>query len=547
MDQEPQQQNRHGVLAPLANRTFRELWIGSNISNLGSLIQAVGAGWMMTELAASNDMVALVQAANVLPYMAFSLLAGAFADNLDRRAVMVWAQIFMLVVSGILAAMAYAGAVTPWVILGFTFLIGAGNALYNPSWQASVGDVVARDQVRGAVGLNSMGFNLMRSIGPALGGVIVAVAGAGAAFAANAVSYIALVVALLRWRPAKNEHRLPREHLGSAVSAGLRYVSMSPALMRVMARGALFGFAATSVLALLPVVAADVLKGTAFVYGVLLGAFGLGAIGGVLVSSRLSSRLRNETLVRLAFLGFAIGTEGLAVSRMVATDCLALALCGGCWVLALSLFNVTVQLSTPRWVVGRALSFYQTATFGGMAAGSWLWGLVSDGYGTVWALAASGAVVFCGVFVGRWLGLAEYANLDLDPLGAWREPTLRLDLRGRSGPIMVMIDYQIAQENIEEFLGLMRKRRRIRLRDGARQWALLRDLENPELWTESYHVPTWVDYVRHQERRVKADAEVTRAITALHRGTEPPRVHRMIERQTVPLRDDMPLKMTDVA
>jgi predicted MFS family arabinose efflux permease len=451
------------------------------------------------------------------------------------------------VVSAILAALAYGGMVTPWVILSFTFLIGCGTALYNPSWQASVGDIVPREDVRGAVGLNSMGFNLMRSIGPALGGAIVALAGAGAAFGVNAASYVALVWALLLWRPKPREDRLPREHLPSALSAGLRYVSMSPALMRVMARGALFGVSASSVLALLPVVAAHVLKGTALTYGILLGAFGIGAIGGILVSSRLAAKLRNEDLVRLAFLGFAIGVEGLAASRMMATSALALMLCGGCWVLALSLFNVTVQLSTPRWVVGRALSLYQTAAFGGMAAGSWLWGVLSDLHGPVWSLSVSGAVLLAGVFAGRWLGLAEYANLNLDPLGVWREPALRLDLRGRSGPIMLMIDYEIAQENVEEFLSLMRQRRRIRIRDGARHWALLRDLENPELWTESYHVPTWVDYIRHQERRVKADAEVVERIRALHKGAEPPHVHRMIERQTVPVYDDMPLKMTDVA
>ncbi|MBI1219210.1 MAG: MFS transporter [Rhodobacteraceae bacterium] len=547
MDQETTTRTRQPVLAPLRHRTFRDLWIGSNISNLGSLIQGVGAAWLMTELAASNDMVALVQAANVLPYMAFSLLAGALADNFDRRQVMIWAQVFMLVASAVLAAMAYTGLVTPWVILAFTFLIGAGGALYNPSWQASVGDVVPRGEVRGAVGLNSMGFNLMRSVGPALGGAIVAAAGAGAAFGVNAASYVALVWALLRWKPETKERRLPREHLPSALSAGLRYVSMSPALMKVMARGALFGFAASSVLALLPVVAADVLKGTALTYGLLLGSFGLGAIGGVLVSQRLSTLVRNETLIRIAFLGFAVGVEGLAASKLLVLSCLTLAVTGACWVLALSLFNVTVQLSTPRWVVGRALSFYQTATFGGMALGSWLWGVLADAQGPVWSLAASGVVLFVGVFAGRWLGLAEFGNLDLDPLGRWQEPALRLDLKPRSGPVMVMIDYRIAQGDVEEFLAVMRQRRRIRLRDGARQWALLRDLESPELWTESYHVPTWVDYVRHQERRTKADAEVTERVMALHRGDAPPRVHRMIERQTVPVHDDMPLKMTDVA
>ncbi len=545
MDQ-TQPKTRAPVLAPLRHLTFRELWIGNNISNLGSLIQGVGAGWLMTELAVSNGMVALVQAANILPYMVFSLLAGALADNFDRRMVMIWAQSFMLVASAGLAALAFGGMVTPWVILIFTFIIGAGGALSNPAWQASVGDVVPRDEVRSAVGLNSMGFNLMRSIGPALGGMIVAAAGAGAAFAVNAVSYIAIVWALVRWRPETKPRRLPRESLGSALSAGWRYVSMSPALLRVMARGLLFGVAASSVLALLPVVAADVLRGTALTYGLLLGAFGLGAIGGVVASSRLAAKLRNERLVQLAFLGFALGVEGLAFSRSIWLSLLALGLTGASWVLALSLFNVTVQLSTPRWVVGRALSFYQTATFGGMALGSWLWGVVSDARGPVEALALSGVVLFLGVFVGRWLGMAEYANLNLDPLDRWREPALRLDLQPRSGPILLMIDYRIAQADVETFLALMRQRRRGRRRDGARQWALLRDLEQPEIWTESYHVPTWIDYIRHQERRTKADGELTEKILALHQGPDPPRVHRMIERQTVPLRDDMPRKMTDV-
>ena len=537
---------RRATLAPLSNKTFRSLWVASNISNLGGLIQTVGAGWLMTSLSHSNDMVALVQSANTVPLMAFSLIAGALADNFDRRRIMIWAQSLMLAFSGLLAAMTWAGMLTPWLLLAFTFLIGCGGALYNPSWQASVGDIVPRDDVPGAVGLNSMGFNLMRSIGPALGGAIVAAAGAAMAFFVNAVTYIALIWALFRWSPELRERRLPREPLFGALGAGLRYMSMSPALIRVMARGALFGVAASSVLALLPVVARDVLHGTAMTYGILLGSFGVGAIGGVLISTRIRGRVRTEVVVSGAFLGFAVGVEALAFSPSLFLSCLALLVTGACWVLALALFNVTVQLSTPRWVVGRAISFYQTTTFGGMAAGSWIWGVVSDGHGPVVALSLSGAMLLLGVMSGRWLGVSEFGTLDLDPLGAFTEPQLRLDLRARSGPIMVMVDYVIAQEDIDAFLAAMRARRRIRIRDGASQWALLRDLETPDIWTETYHVATWVDYVRHHERRTKADADVTKQILALHRGSEPPKVHRMIERQTVPVHDDMPLKLTNI-
>jgi MFS family permease len=253
------------------------------VSNLGGLIQAVGAGWMMAQLTSSHGVVALVQSSNTLPIMVFSLIAGALADNFNRRRIMIFAQLFMALVSAALAVCGWLGVLTPWLLLAFTFLIGCGMALFNPSWQASMGDIVSRDDLPSAVSLNSMGFNMMRSLGPAIGGLIVAAAGAAAAFALNALSYLPLTLALARWKPAYPQPKLPPETLGSALGAGLRYVLMSPALLRVMGRGAVFGFAAVSVMALLPLVARDTLGGTALTYGILLGCFGLGAIGGVAV------------------------------------------------------------------------------------------------------------------------------------------------------------------------------------------------------------------------------------------------------------------------
>jgi len=324
--------------------------------------------------------------------------------------------------------------------------------------------------------------------------------------------------------------------------AGIRYVCMSPNLLRVMGRSALFGFAAIVVLALLPLVARDLLDGNALTYGVLLGCFGVGAIMGALLNTRIRARWHNETIVRGAFLGFVVSVLLLAASRNVWLSCLALLPAGMCWVIALSLFNVTVQLSTPRWVVGRALAMYQTATFGGMTAGSWAWGALADWHGAGFALAASCTALLVGAAVGLRYGLPEFGALNLDPLNKFHEPELQLQLSPRSGPIMVMVDYDIAQPDVPAFLTLMAARRRIRLRDGARQWGLLRDLEDPNVWTETYHVPTWVEYVRHNQRRTQADAYVTEKLHALHRKTAPPRVHRMIERQTVPIRDDMPRK-----
>ena len=272
------------VASPLTVPIFRDVWVANLVSNFGGLIQSVGASWMMVSLASSPQLVALVQTSATLPIMLLSLWAGAVADNLDRRLVMLCAQSFMLIVSVTLAACAWLGVLSPWVLLGFTFLIGCGAAFNGPAWQASVGDMVPRPALPGAIALNAMGMNIARSVGPAIGGLIVAAAGAASAFLFNAVSYVGLIVVLARWRPVTPPRLLPRERLGVAMGAGLRYVAMSPNLRVVMLRAGLFGLAASAVPALMPLVARDLMGGGALTYGVLLGGFGMGAVGGALAS-----------------------------------------------------------------------------------------------------------------------------------------------------------------------------------------------------------------------------------------------------------------------
>jgi MFS family permease len=530
------------MFAPLQHPSFRLLWLATLVSNLGGMLQAVAAGWVMTTLTDSPQMVALVQAATTLPIMLLSIGSGALADSFDRRRVMMAAQAAMLGASAVLSALAYLGLTTPWSLLALTFLVGSGTALHNPSWQASVGDLVPRQEIAGAVTLNGMGFNLMRSVGPAVGGLVVAVAGAAVAFALNALSYLPVIAALARWQPNYPRATLPRERFPSAVAAGLRYASMSPNLLTVIARSFLFGLSAISMLALLPIVAIDLLSGGPLTYGGLFGAFGAGGICGAAMNASLRARLGNEAITRSAFIVFALSTVLLAMSDSIALSHLLIVPAGASWVVTNSLFNAVVQLSTPRWVVGRMMSIYQTATFGGMAVGSWIWGSVAAEYGAGTALVAAGFVLALCALIGLRFAMPEFGSLDLSPLDQFREPSLKLDLRARSGPIMVMIDYVIDQDDVPEFLAAMTLRRRMRIRDGARQWTLLRDLENPEMWTESYHVPTWVEYVRHNQRRTRADSDVAETLRKLHRMQEPPRVHRMIERQTVSPSDDLPLK-----
>jgi len=531
--------DRIATLAPFKNQTFRTIWIASLASNFGGLIQAVGAAWMMTSISNSQDMVALVQSSTTLPIMMFSLIAGALADNFNRRSIMLTAQLFMLAVSIALTIFAYLDLLTPWLLLCFTFLLGCGVALNNPAWQASVGDIVSREMLPQAVTLNSVGFNITRSVGPAIGGAVVAAAGAAAAFALNAASYVALMYALLRWKPERRDDALPRETLLRALSAGLGYVSMSPNILNVLLRGMLFGFSASAILALLPIVARDLVSGGPLTYGIMLGCFGVGAIGGAMSNARLREKLTSERIVQFAFLGFAASSSVIAISTNTALTALVLIVPGACWVLALSLFNTTVQLSAPRWVVGRALSFYQTTTFGGMAVGSWIWGVGAENLGVSVSLSLASLAMLVGGLAGLRNPLPQFTDIDLSPLNKFNEPMLRLDLQPRSGPIVLQIDYEIAEHDIPEFLTLMARRRRVRIRDGARQWALMRDLEHPEIWTETYHTATWADYVRHNRRRLQIDEEIWDAIRKLHKGVDGPRVHRMIERQTIPPKDDI--------
>lgn len=534
--------SRPSLSAPLAIPDFRQLWAGFVASNLGTMVQSVGAGWLMVSIARSDDMVALVQSAATLPIMLFSIVAGAIADSFDRRRVLLIAQLFMMVNAVVLTGLVTAGMITPWLLLTCLFLAGCGTALHAPSWQASVGDIVPREVIPAAVTLNGMAVNMTRSIGPAVGGVVVAVAGAGAAFAVNAFSFVPMIWALLRWKPAPSAATLPREDFGRAIWAGLRYVSMSPNLLTVILRGFVFGLVAIAILALLPIVARDRLQGGAVTFGLLLAAFGVGAIGGGFANARMRARFRAETVVRLAFLGVAVSTSLVAISHDTWATCLFLLPAGASWVLALSLFNVVVQLSTPRWVLGRTLSIYQTASFGGMTAGGWLWGTLADGYGVPVALTIAGAIAVVGAGMGLRFGLPDQVTLNLDPLNQFKEPDLQLELQPRSGPIMILIEYEIARADVQAFLDAMSQRRRVRIRDGAQHWVLLRDLENPDLWKEAYHVPTWVEYVRHNQRRTQADAEINARLLALNKGGKKPGVRRMIERDTVPLRDDMAIK-----
>jgi MFS family permease len=529
------------IVAPLRYPVFRRIWIAGLLSNLGLLIQGVGAAWQMTLMTSSADMVALVQTAALLPTLLISIAAGAIADMHDRRIVALVALAISITGASTLALLAHVGWLTPAILLGFSFLIGTGMALFQPAWQASVNEQVPPDALPQAVALNGISFNIARSFGPAIGGVIVATAGAVASFAANALMYMPLIVVLMLWKRRIEPARLPPERLTRAIVSGVRYVIHSPNLRTVLTRTLLFGVIGSATPALMPLVARDLLGGGASLYGIMLGAFGLGAVIGALNVSTVRRRFEAENSVRVCSLIMGLAVAVAALSKWPVLTALALVAAGAVWMLAIALFNIGVQLSAPRWVAGRALAAFQASIAGGVALGSWAWGHVANGVGVGETLLISGAVMLASPLIGLWLRMPLVATA-ADDAEALADPEVHLHLTARSGPVVIEIEYRVEQTRAREFHNLMQQVQLSRQRNGAYGWSIARDIADPELWTERYHCPTWLDYLRQRNRPTASERALTQSAQEFHMGPEPVRIRRMLERPfgSVRWKDDTP-------
>jgi MFS family permease len=530
-----------GVAAPLRHVTFRRIWLASLLSNLGLLIQAVGAAWAMTQMTSSADKVALVQTALMLPVMLISMPAGAIADMYDRRIVALVSLSIALAGATALSVLAWLGLVTPETLLAFCFVVGSGMALFGPAWQASVTEQVPAETLPSAVALNGISYNIARSFGPAIGGIVVATAGAVAAFAANAVLYLPLLVVLFLWRRTSEPSRLPRERLNRAIVSGVRYIANSPSIRIVLARTLVTGVIGSSLSALMPLVARDLLHGGAQTYGIMLGAFGMGAVIGALNIAEVRKRMSGEAAIRACALSMGGAIAAVALSREPVLTAAALVVAGAVWMLAVALFNIGVQLSAPRWVAGRSLAAFQASIAGGIAIGSWGWGRLTDAVGVENALLVSTALMLASPLLGLWLQMPRVGarNEDAEVLA---DPEVQLSLTGRSGPLVVEIEYRVAQDNARAFHNVMQEVQLSRQRNGAYGWSIARDIADPELWTERYHCPTWLDYLRQRNRSTQSERALHQRAMDFHLGPDPVRVRRMLERPfgSVRWKDDTP-------
>ncbi|MBV8191929.1 MAG: MFS transporter [Alphaproteobacteria bacterium] len=529
-----------GITAPLRHTTFRRIWSASLLSNLGSLIQGVGVAWAMTQMTSSADKVALVQTALTAPVMLIAMPAGAIADMYDRRIVALVSLSIALAGASALTTLAWLGLATPNSLLALCFAVGAGMALMGPAWQSSVSEQVPSEKLPAAIALNGISYNIARSIGPAIGGIVVATAGAVAAFALNAMLYLPLMAALFVWKRTAQPSRLPPEKLGRAVVSGVRYITNSPSIKIVLTRSMVTGIISGAMLALMPLVVRDLLHGGPETYGIMLGAFGLGAVIAALNITEVRRRFSGEAAIRSCLLSMGAAMAVMALSRAPALTAAALVVAGAGWVLVWALFNIGVQMSAPRWVAGRALAAYQAASSGGIAAGSWGWGRLTDASSVETALLVSAALMLASSLLGLWLRMPRIGARGEDTV-LLDDPEVRVPLTGRSGPVIIEIEYRVRQKKARAFHTLMQHVRLFRQRNGAYGWSIARDVADPELWTERYHCPTWFDYLRQRNRSTQSEHVLEQHAAAFHIGPNPVRVRRMLERPfgSVRSKDDM--------
>ena len=519
-----------GIAAPLRHAVFRRIWLASLVSNLGILIQGVGAAWAMTQMTSSADKVALVQTALMLPIMLIAMPAGAIADMHDRRIVALISLGIALVGATVLTVLAWFGLVTPNILLALCFVVGSGMALFGPAWQASVSEQVPPETLPAAVALNGISYNIARSFGPAIGGLVVATAGAVAAFAVNAALYLPLMVVLFLWNRTHEPSRLPRERLNRAMVSGVRYIANSPSIRIVLIRTLVTGIIGGSVSALMPLVARDLLHGGAQTYGIMLGAFGMGAVIGALNIGEVRRRTSGEAAVRACAISMAGAIAAVALSTSAIMTAVALVLAGAVWMLAVALFNIGVQLSAPRWVAGRSLAAFQASIAGGIAVGSWGWGYLTDLAGVETALLVSAGLMLISPLLGIWLRMPRVGARNEDATEVLADPEVRLSLTARSGPLVVEIEYRVAQDSARAFHNVMQEVQLSRQRNGAYGWSIARDIGDPELWTERYHCPTWLDYLRQRNRPTQSERALHQRAIDFHLGPDPIRVRRMLER-----------------
>ena len=523
------------ALLPLRNGTFRTLWLASVVVWLGTWLQNTGAGWLMTSLAPRPLVVAMVQAATIMPVFLLALPGGAMADIVDRRAFLIGTQIWTVLAASLLAILTLSHAMTaPWLLV-LTFAIGIGAALTQPAWSAIIPELVPREDLVGAITLNGIGFNLTRAIGPALAGFLILLGGSGLTFSLYAVSILAVIGALIMWRRGRRFTGLPREHLVSAMRAGMRFVRNTPAIQHAMIRTIAYSIPASAPWALLPLYVRRDLELGPGMYGVILGMMGVGGVTSGMLLPIVRGRLsRGATVVACSLFSCAgMALVGLAHHWTLAA--LGMLLFGVGWTSAYATIQAAAQLVCPSWVRARSLSIYQLAQNGALTIGSFGWGLVGGMIGLHDTFLAAAAVGLVLTLLARYAGIETITALPLamqaEPAQGPEAPAAELValLRNARGRVMETVHYRVGTEQRDEFLCLMHEARHVRGRAGALFWQIYEDVAHPEGWLEVWSMENWTDHLREVTRLSDDDKQLLARLSVFQGANERPQRYLAVD------------------
>ncbi|MDQ2769967.1 MAG: MFS transporter [Bacteroidota bacterium] len=514
--------------SPFAYAVFRAIWIAGLVSNVGTWMQNVAGVWLVTTLTTSALLVALMQTATSLPAFLLSMPGGVLADLVDRRRLLLFTQGFMAVVAMGLGALTLLDGISAYGVLGFTFLLGMGAALNLPIWQAMATDLVPRAALPSAITLNGVSNNIARAIGPAIGGAIIAYYSAGWVFVLNGLSFLGTWAVVYFWRRPPTVASGPAENFIGALRAGLRYVQYSPAIYGVLVRTFAFAFGAAAMWGLLSVVVARRLHLSSGHYGVLLSWLGAGAVTGAMLMGRAGSRLNFNQRVLMGVLVLVGTNVALALVSQIYVLYAVLFVTGIAWLLVMTSFSTTVQLSVPRWVQARVISVYMLVFQAGLSVGSLVWGELADHLSLQTALLAAAGWMLASTLLAVPFPMRSAEGLNLDPANDRPHTDAADSIDPDNGPVLITIEYHVAPADWPAFRLAAEELKRLRLRDGAVRAGVFADMDAPTRITEFYYVATWGEHQRQHHRFTQQDQVVEAAVRRFHQGAKPPVVKHLL-------------------
>jgi len=515
-------------VSPLRHAPFRWFYFGSAGAALGYTMQATVAAWLMATLTPSAFHVALVQTASTAPALLFGLVAGALADIVDRRQVILVTQIVLAGATAVLGIATLLGMVGPAALLAFTFLIGAGFTFYIPAQQACINDLVPRTDLSRAVALGAVAFNVSRAVGPALAGAVAAWLGSGSAMLASALFFFAMIFAMRGWKSPGRSHPGIPETLFSGIQSGLRYTRHSRPMLALIIHNLSFTVCASALWALLPVIARDQLALGAGGFGMLSGSFGIGAVVAALVIPRALHRTSLNTVVTAGILLWAGAALIIAAADMTVVAIAGAFLAGAAWTGVLASLSAGAQTAAPAWVRARALAMILIAVQASMAVGSAIWGWLASLSGTRITLASSAGVMVLLLVLNRRIRVEMGHEADVTPGLQLPELAIAVEPQPDDGPVLIQLEYRIDPEQRDAFLQAIHAIEPARRRNGASDWRVFRDLGEDGRFVERFIIRSWAEYVRLRTRMTMTDRQLQDRVEKLQRADVSVRVSRLI-------------------